>query len=187
MLEHLKFYYYFIYWRYLIMSYAIIRNTNYKIKNLNGIYRHIERKNTHYSNKNINKKNGIKNYSLKAPKTTYEKLFNTIRKQYDLKGQIKKVSNVACEYIITSDKEYFDKKGMDGFAYAYQYPGMNKVLQAAGRVIRTTEDEGIILLLDDRFLKREYLELFPREWEHFQMVNRGNVGQCMEDFWESRK
>ncbi len=49
---------------------------------------------------------------------------------------------------------------------------MNKVLQAAGRVIRTTEDEGIILLLDDRFLKREYLELFPREWEHFQMVNR---------------
>ena len=95
------------------MSYAIIRNTNYKIKNLNGIYRHIERKNTHYSNKNINKKNGIKNYSLKAPKTTYEKLFNTIRKQYDLKGQIKKVSNVACEYIITSDKEYFDKIGVD--------------------------------------------------------------------------
>ena len=95
------------------MSYAIIRNTNYKIKNLNGIYRHIERKNTYYSNKNINKKNGIKNYSLKAPKTTYEKLFNTIRKQYDLKGQIKKVSNVACEYIITSDKEYFDKIGVD--------------------------------------------------------------------------
>ena len=63
---------------------------------------------------------------------------------------------------------------------------MNKVLQAAGRLIRTTEDEGIILLLDDRFLKKEYLELFPREWEHFQMVNRKNVGQCLSDFWESR-
>ena len=49
-----------------------------------------------------------------------------------------------------------------------------------------TEDEGIILLLDDRFLKKEYLELFPREWEHFQMVNRKNVGQCLSDFWESR-
>ena len=70
--------------------------------------------------------------------------------------------------------------------FAYQYPGMNKVLQAAGRVIRTTEDEGIILLLDDRFLKKEYLELFPIEWEHFQMVNRKNVGQCLSDFWESR-
>ena len=45
-------------------------------------------------------------------------------------------------------KEYFDKKGMDGFAYAYQYPGMNKVLQAAGRVIRTEADRGMILLMD---------------------------------------
>ena len=80
----------------------------------------------------------------------------------------------------------FSEKEEAGFDFAYQYPGMNKVLQAAGRVIRTTEDEGIILLLDDRFLKKEYLELFPREWEHFQMVNRKNVGQCLSDFWESR-
>ena len=36
------------------------------------------------------------------------------------------------------------------------------------------------------FSKKEYLELFPREWEHFQMVNRKNVGQCLSDFWESR-
>ena len=82
--------------------------------------------------------------------------------------------------------KYFEEKEEAGFDFAYQYPGMNKVLQAAGRVIRTTEDEGIILLLDDRFLKKEYLELFPREWEHFQMVNRKNVGQCLSDFWESR-
>ena len=81
---------------------------------------------------------------------------------------------------------YFEEKEEAGFDFAYQYTGMNKVLQAAGRVIRTTEDEGIILLLDDRFLKKEYLELFPREWEHFQMVNRKNVGQCLSDFWESR-
>lgn len=95
------------------MSYAIIRNTNYKIKNLNGIYRHIERKNTNYSNKDINKNSNIKNYSLKVPPTTYEKLFNSIKENYNLKGQIKNVSNVACEYIITSDKDFFDSIGIE--------------------------------------------------------------------------
>jgi len=84
-------------------------------------------------------------------------------------------------------KGYFDETEEKGFDFAYQYPGMNKVLQAAGRVIRTQEDEGVILLLDDRFLRREYLELFPREWEHYHMVNRNNVAQCIADFWESRK
>ena len=65
--------------------------------------------------------------------------------------------------------------------------GMNKVLQAAGRVIRTPEDRGVILLLDDRFLRRDHLELFPREWEHFQVVNRGNAARCLEDFWNGRE
>lgn len=82
-------------------------------------------------------------------------------------------------------KRYFDEKEERGFDFAYQYPGMNKVLQAAGRVIRTQTDRGVILLLDDRFLKRDYLELFPREWEHFQMVNRTNVGLCLRDFWST--
>ena len=83
-------------------------------------------------------------------------------------------------------KGYFDETEEKGFDFSYQYPGMNKVLQAAGRVIRTPGDRGVILLLDDRFLRRDHLELFPREWEHFQMVNRKNVGQCLSDFWESR-
>lgn len=69
-------------------------------------------------------------------------------------------------------KGYFDETEEKGFDFSYQYPGMNKVLQAAGRVIRTPEDRGVILLLDDRFLRRDHLELFPREWEHFQVVNR---------------
>ena len=84
-------------------------------------------------------------------------------------------------------KGYFEKTNQKGFDYAYQYPGMNKVMQAAGRVIRTMEDEGIILLLDDRFLKREYQELFPREWWPHQIVNRGNVGKAIRDFWKERK
>ena len=84
-------------------------------------------------------------------------------------------------------KGYFEKTNQKGFDYAYQYPGMNKVMQAAGRVIRTMDDEGIILLLDDRFLKREYQELFPREWWPHRIVNRGNVGNAIMDFWKGRK
>lgn len=93
------------------MSYAIIRNTNYKMKNLAGIYRHNERKNTNYSNKEINKQNSKLNYSIKAPYSTYEKMFKDIKSNYNLQGMIKKVSNVMCEFIITSDKEFFDSIG----------------------------------------------------------------------------
>lgn len=93
------------------MSYAIIRNTNYKMKNLAGIYRHNERKNTNYSNKDICKEKSIKNYALKQPTTTYEKTFTKLKNQYNLKGQIKSVSNIMCEFIITSSKEFFENIG----------------------------------------------------------------------------
>ncbi|MDR1765875.1 MAG: ATP-dependent DNA helicase [Lachnospiraceae bacterium] len=81
-------------------------------------------------------------------------------------------------------KEYFAGQGSDGFAYAYQYPGMNKVLQAAGRVIRTAQDVGVILLLDDRFLRRDYQFLFPREWDRYRVVTCGDVGDALGEFWE---
>lgn len=93
------------------MSYAIIRNSNYKMKNLAGIYRHNERKNTNYSNKNIIKENSINNYSIKQPTTTYEKAFKQLKTQYNLKGQIKNVSNILCEFIITSDRDFFEHIG----------------------------------------------------------------------------
>lgn len=80
-------------------------------------------------------------------------------------------------------KGYFDRQGLGGFDYAYQYPGMNKVMQAAGRVIRTASDKGIILLLDDRFLKPDYQELFPREWSEYGLVTRKTVGGWLEQFW----
>ena len=67
--------------------------------------------------------------------------------------------------------QYFDRHGENGFDYAYLYPGMNKVLQAAGRVIRTEEDKGVIALLDDRFAGRRYLEIFPREWRELTYCN----------------
>lgn len=81
-------------------------------------------------------------------------------------------------------KDYFDRKGLRGFDYAYVYPGMNKVLQSAGRVIRTEEDRGVILLLDDRFREARYKETFPREWEGLQMCNVKSAGEKMRAFWD---
>ena len=93
------------------MSYAIIRNEKYKRVNLKGIYRHNERKNTNYSNTNIDKERTHLNYHLKQPDNSYEKEFELIRKEYDLKGQIKEVSNIVCECIITSDNKFFKEIG----------------------------------------------------------------------------
>jgi Rad3-related DNA helicase len=82
-------------------------------------------------------------------------------------------------------KNYFDKNGANGFDYAYRYPGMNKVLQAAGRVIRTAEDVGIVALLDERFLQFSYRKMFPREWESFDIVNIETISKRAERFWDS--
>lgn len=82
-------------------------------------------------------------------------------------------------------KNYFDENGENGFDYAYRYPGMNKVLQAAGRVIRTAEDVGIIALLDERFLQLAYRRMFPREWEAYESVNVASVAGKVEQFWQS--
>lgn len=107
------------------MSYAIIRNTKYKRDNLKEIFRHNERRNKNYSNDNIDKEKSYLNYSLKKPQYSYEKEFDRIREEYNLKGQIKTVSNIACEYIITSDKEFFERIGEKEtkryFEVAYQF------------------------------------------------------------------
>ncbi len=83
-------------------------------------------------------------------------------------------------------KDYFDRRGMDGFSYAYQYPGMNKVLQAAGRVIRTDEDRGVILLLDERFSTSAYKKLFPIEWEQHGYCKIHSVSGELDDFWNKQ-
>lgn len=107
------------------MSYAIIRNTKYTMGQLNVIFRHNERKNTNYSNKDINKLNGIYNYSIKRCNVPYGKRFNEIKNEYNLQGRIKRTSNVACEYIITSSKEFFEEIGKEEtkryFETAYKF------------------------------------------------------------------
>ena len=83
-------------------------------------------------------------------------------------------------------KAFYDELCGRGFDYAYRYPGMNKVQQAAGRVIRTDDDEGVIMLLDYRFLERDYTDMFPREWMDYRQVTLSEADECLKLFWEER-
>ena len=87
-------------------------------------------------------------------------------------------------------RRYYDEqeeRGRDGFSCAYLYPGMNKVQQAAGRVIRTMEDTGAILLLDDRFAGNQYASLFPKEWYPYETVTSATISERLQAFWEKKK
>lgn len=81
-------------------------------------------------------------------------------------------------------QNYFALREDKGFEYAYLYPGMNKVQQAAGRVIRTMEDKGIILLLDERFVTQQVVDTFPAEWEDYDVVTLDNVEEKIQLFWK---
>ena len=81
-------------------------------------------------------------------------------------------------------REWFTKNQQPGFDYAYVYPGMNKVLQAAGRVIRTEYDRGLVLLIDERFAERRYKKLFPAEWRKAMSVkNAAGIAEKAQRFW----
>ena len=81
-------------------------------------------------------------------------------------------------------RDYFQKEKGKGFDYAYLYQGMNKVMQSAGRVIRTMEDYGAILLLDERFLQNQYTQLFPREWYPYEEVDVNSMTELLKEFWK---
>lgn len=81
-------------------------------------------------------------------------------------------------------RTYFDQNNGMGFEYAYQFPGMNKVLQAAGRVIRGESDRGVVLLIDDRFTAPRYRALFPAHWSHYRRVSSSNeLKRLVCAFW----
>jgi Rad3-related DNA helicase len=84
-------------------------------------------------------------------------------------------------------KDYFSGQGRNGYDFAYRYPGMNKVLQAAGRVIRTAEDVGIVVLMDGRFAERSSRELFPLEWGQPESVESGDAADRIRRFWEENQ
>lgn len=81
-------------------------------------------------------------------------------------------------------RDYFQERNSQGFEYAYMYPGMNKVMQAAGRVIRSETDRGVILLIDERFTNRGYLNLFPKEWfPYIRVIRTCDISNYANDFW----
>ncbi|MDY3051885.1 MAG: ATP-dependent DNA helicase [Ndongobacter sp.] len=83
-------------------------------------------------------------------------------------------------------RDYFDRKEQRGFAYAYTFPGFNKILQAAGRVIRSATDRGVVLLLDDRFSQPAYRRLFPRHWQHMRTLRTSEeLADALQAFWQS--
>ena len=82
-------------------------------------------------------------------------------------------------------RRYYEEQSGCGFDYAYRYPGMNKVLQAAGRVVRTPQDKGVVLLLDDRFAQPDTARLFPPHWQHIRYLHSAEeLGQALRDFWQ---
>lgn len=92
---------------------------------------------------------------------------------------------VGNERVVMSD--FFDKTGKNGFEYAYLYPGLNKVVQSAGRLIRTENDVGVIALLDERFTFSTYYKCFPREWDNRVVTNVENVSDFVDDFWNKNE
>ncbi len=79
-------------------------------------------------------------------------------------------------------REHMEQEVGQGFEYAYMYPGLGRVLQAAGRVIRTETDRGVILLLDERFLQERYRRLYPAHWQP-EVVRPDNVEKRLKEFW----
>jgi len=138
------------------MSYAIIRNQNYKKDNLAGLYKHNERKNTNYSNKDINSDNFCKNYSLKKPNTTYTNGLKRLQEENRLQGRIIKTTNVTCEFIVTSDKEFFENIGPEetkryfktayNFVANYKNLGEKYILSAKIHLDETTPHMHLVFL-----------------------------------------
>lgn len=85
-------------------------------------------------------------------------------------------------------KEYFEGNKADGFLYSYVYPGINKVLQSAGRVIRTDKDRGLIVLIDERYSQNQYKKLLPKEWSHIKKINKSidEVDGFISKFWNKK-
>jgi len=84
-------------------------------------------------------------------------------------------------------RHYYDERDIPGFEYAYTYPGMNRVLQAAGRVIRSESDRGLILLVDRRFGEERYGELFPAAWAQSRTVRGADaIAAAAAAFWDGR-
>jgi len=85
-------------------------------------------------------------------------------------------------------KTYYDSIDQSGFFKSYQMPGFNRVMQAAGRVIRSQTDKGVVILIDERFARNDYLSLYPEEWKNYKWVTSNAVlDENLSDFWSHSK
>lgn len=83
-------------------------------------------------------------------------------------------------------RDYYENKCEQGYDYAYTYPGMNRVLQAAGRVIRRESDRGAVVLIDSRYGEEPYLHLYPPHWQDLCAAgNAASLGRRLQLFWQS--
>ncbi|MBO4682891.1 MAG: ATP-dependent DNA helicase [Bacilli bacterium] len=90
-------------------------------------------------------------------------------------------------FISDQIKDYYNENDLSGYNYAYVYPGMNKVMQAIGRVIRDENDRGVVLLIDERYALNEYRELFRSEWNEYEMIfSTDELKQSLQDFYEEK-
>ena len=83
-------------------------------------------------------------------------------------------------------RDYFQQQNGAGFEYAYTFPGMNRVLQAIGRVIRSKTDHGVVLLIDARFNEMRYRRLFPAWWKYLRVRHTDGMREAISSFWERR-
>ena len=84
-------------------------------------------------------------------------------------------------------KKYYDDRELDGFDFAYTNPGKNKVMQAAGRVIRSKDDRGVILLIDNRFMWSKYQDLFRLTWSNYKKVTSvEQINNHLKKFWDNK-
>ena len=81
-------------------------------------------------------------------------------------------------------KAYFTRTLNGGFEYAYLYPGINRVLQAAGRVIRTERDRGVVLLIDQRYARYQYKSLLREEWDPVWVRDPQQLAEGLGKFWK---
>ncbi|MBE6135822.1 MAG: ATP-dependent DNA helicase [Erysipelotrichaceae bacterium] len=90
-------------------------------------------------------------------------------------------------FISDQIRDYYNENELDGYNYAYVYPGMNKVMQAIGRVIRDENDRGAVLLIDERYALNEYRDLFRSEWDEYEMIlSTDELRQSLQDFYEEK-
>ena len=181
------------------MGHSIIRNAKYKMSNMQGISRHNERQNKEYGNEDIDKNKSELNYHLKQPQEkSYEKEFYRLRKENDLKGNLrltgKKQSNVACEFLITSDNNFFKNIGEaetkryfdQAYKFASEKCGEKNIISAVVHLDETTPHMHLtyIPVVEATNKKGEEIEKIncSEFWKGFN-----SYGKLQDDFYDHMK